>query len=368
MKITSKLSDNLISACNSADEIWIAVALLNLNGFNSILAGIKNDCKINFIGGVDLPTDPAALKKILELRTIKKHTVTAYIFNKEVYHPKVYVIRKNGQLKSFIGSANCTSGGLEGNMEMTLEIDSQKISMQLLDWFEKLKDYTIPLTLDFVADYLPKYKNRLKRKSEENKEIKSFKKDIQRKKEDDWKNRSLLIAKLKKIRKSPEYANIKNQRNQKVNELKKAIDYPNFKKIDLPAFWKIKDLGTIVPIRVKAQIENDRIKFTKLMKYICNDKIKLSLRVDEALNVNGKLRIENIGMAFISKVLVIHNPSEYYIYNKEVLESLRPFGLSFVRGSSFGEKYMSVRDTLKSILLETGIDDFAVLDQCLIKI
>jgi HKD family nuclease len=76
-KITNKLSDNLKSAFRTADEIWIAVALLNLHGFDFIFKTIKKDCKINFIGGVDLPTDPAALTNLLLLKTKHKHTVGA---------------------------------------------------------------------------------------------------------------------------------------------------------------------------------------------------------------------------------------------------------------------------------------------------
>lgn len=222
------------------------------------------------------------------------------------------------------------------------------------------------MTTDFIADYLPKYKNRLKRRKEEQAEIKDLKENEQKKLEANLKAKGLLISQLKIIRKSEDYPRFKQARQVKIKELKKALDYPNFIKLDLPAFWRIKDLGTIVPIRVKAKIENDKPKFAKLMKYICDDSIPINERIDEALN--GKLSIENVSEGFISKVLVIHNPNEYYIHNNEFTDNLKPFGLSFPRGLSFGDKYRLTRDTLKSILEETNIDDFAVLDQCLIRL
>ncbi|MBK8244326.1 MAG: hypothetical protein IPK88_12935 [Saprospiraceae bacterium] len=365
-KITNKLSDNLKSAFKTADEIWIAVALLNLHGFDFIFKTIKKDCKINFIGGVDLPTDPAALTNLLLLKTKQKHTVGAYIMTKEVFHPKVYIVSTDNHLKSFIGSANCTNGGLDSNIEMTVEIDNQETSKQLLDWFFKIQHKSQILTTDFIADYLPKYKNRLKRRKEEQAEIKDFKETEQKKLEANLKAKDLLISKLKNIRSSADYPKFKQTRNEKIKELKKALDYPNFVKLDLPSFWKIKELGTIVPIKVKAKIDNDRPKFTKLMKYICDDNIHLNTRIDEALN--GKLSIDNVSEGFISKVLVIHNPNLYFIHNKEFTENLKPFGLSFPRGLSFGDKYRLTRDTLIAILKETNIEDFAVLDRCLMEL
>lgn len=102
------------------------------------------------------------------------------------------------------------------------------------------------------------------------------------------------------------------------------------------------------------------------MRYICDDNISINTRIDEALY--GKHSIENISIGFISKVLVIHNPNEYYIHNKEFNEIFKPFGLSFPRGLSVGDKYQLTRDTLRNVLKVTDIDDFAVLDQCLLNL
>ncbi len=362
--ITTKLSVNLKNAFKTADEIWVAVALLNLQGFEFIAGTIKKDCKINFIGGIDLPTDPLALTKLLSLKA--KQTVSAYMFTKETYHPKVFITKTGNELKSFIGSANATNGGLNNNIEMTIEIDNQEISKQLLDWFSKTQDNSQILTTDFIADYTPRYKNRIKRRKEDREEIDEFKKTEQKKLEANLKAKDLLISKLKAIRNSRVYQTYKQDRADIIKELKKSLDYPNFINLDLATFWRTKELGTIVPIRVKGKINNDRAKFTKLMKYICDDSIPLNTRIDEGLN--GKLSIDNVSEGFISKVLVIHNPNEYYIHNKEFTDNLKPFGLSFPRGLSTGDKYQLTRDTLRNILEETNIDDFAVLDQCLIQI
>lgn len=362
-KITTKLSNNLESAFKTADEIWIAVALLNLKGFEFIVKSINKDCKINFIGGIDLPTDPLALTKLLALKP--KQNVFAYMFIKKVFHPKVFIVKKGRNLKSFIGSANCTNGGLDDNVEMSIEIDDQIISKQLIQWFIKIQSKSQLLTTEFISDYKPKYDKRLLRRKEEKEEINEIKKNEKLRFEANLKSKNLLISKLKTIRKSKDYNVFKQERQDVIKKLKNALDYPNFINLDLLTFWRTKELGTIVPIRVKNSINNDRAKFTKLMNYICNDRIPLNIRIEEALN--GELSIENVSEGFLSKVLVMHNPNKYYIHNKEFIENLKPFGLSFPRGLSFGDKYLLTRDTLKIIMEETNIENFAVLDRCLIS-
>jgi HKD family nuclease len=364
IRIATKLSDNLKHSFKFADEIWIAVALLNLQGIEFVEKILADECIINFIGGVDLPTDPAALKKILAFRP--RHEVRAYVFTQEVYHPKVFIARTGYKLQSFVGSSNCTNGGFNSNVEMNTEINDQSLCKELVKWFSDVQMQSEILTSEFIAEYTPIYLNRVKRKKEERAEIDDFKTKERRKLEAQLKARKMLISKLKSIQKSKQYLLFKEERKKKIKELKASLDYPNFKKLDLASFWKIKDLGTIVPIRLKAIIDNDRTKFTRLMKYICNDRIPINIRMDEALK--GNVSMTNIGIGFISKILVIHNPNKFYIHNKEFYEYLKPFGLSVPRNASFGNKYEATRNMLQTILDATNIDDFAVLDRCLISL
>jgi len=360
--ISSCLSNDLKTELKKANEIWIAAGLLNNKGLEFILHAIPETCTLNFIVGIDLPTDPKALSKLLSLKG--KRAITAKILTERFFHPKVYIIKSVRRLTAFVGSANCTMGGLEDNIEMSIGIKDNVVCKNLVDWFEKnLLPKSQPLTTDFIKDYKPKYDNRIKRRKKEKEEICALKEKEQNKLHANIKARSKFIAELKKIRKSNDYLQNKQYRQIVVRDLRKCLDYPNFKKLDLKTFFSIKELGTIVPIRVKAKILASRKKFTELMKFVCNEQIELKTRIDEGLK--GKQSIENIGEGFISKVLVTHNPKKYYLHNKVFTERLRPFGLVLPRGLSFGEKYEITRDVLKEIMKETNIDDFATLDHCL---
>ena len=60
-KLITKISEDLLSEIKTADEIWVAVALINSTGLKFISDNVQPNCKQHFLIGVDLPTDPKAL-------------------------------------------------------------------------------------------------------------------------------------------------------------------------------------------------------------------------------------------------------------------------------------------------------------------
>src|SRR5436190_1639091 len=159
--ISSNLSQDLRRELKDADELWVAVGLLNNSGLLFILDKVSKACKLNFIVGIDLPTDPKALSKLLSLKG--KRIINARVLTDDFFHPKVYIIRSTRKLTAFVGSANCTMGGLEDNIEMTVGARDNVLCNSLIKWFEKsLIPNSQPLTTDFIKDYKPKYDNRIR--------------------------------------------------------------------------------------------------------------------------------------------------------------------------------------------------------------
>lgn len=360
MLLTStNLYRDLRTVLRKANEIWVAVGLLNNPGLQYILDNVPNSCKLNFVVGIDLPTDPQALSKLLSLkskRVINSRVLTGYFF-----HPKVYIIKSSGKLVSFVGSANCTMGGLEDNIEMSIGTGNTMVCKNLINWFIKdLFPNAQPITAEFIKDYRPKYAIRLKRRKKDEKEIDDLKEKERSKAQANIKASAKLIETLKKNRQSRGYKEIVKERQAVVKKIKRSLDYPNFRNLDLKAFFNIKALGTIVPIRVKGKITEDPTRFAYLMQLICDEKKPIKERIDEALN--GRFAIDNVKEGFISKVLVAHNSKKYYLHNQVFSTKLKSFGLELPRGLSFGEKYELTREVLQMILKRTGIDDFATFD------
>ena len=87
-QIIEKLSEYLIIKLKNADEIWIAVALMNYKGLNIILNSIKSTCHQNYLIGIDLPSEPKVFEKIINLK--KRLFIKARYFKSKVtFHPKL---------------------------------------------------------------------------------------------------------------------------------------------------------------------------------------------------------------------------------------------------------------------------------------
>lgn len=107
-KLVTKLSAELSRELSSADEVFIAVALLNESGLDFLLKDLKHDCKVNLLVGIDLPTTPGVLRRLLDLKDIN----TRVYSKNEYFHPKLYILKIAGKLKIFVGSSNLLMEGL----------------------------------------------------------------------------------------------------------------------------------------------------------------------------------------------------------------------------------------------------------------
>ncbi len=219
------------------------------------------------------------------------------------------------------------------------------------------------MTSDFIKDYKPKYEARIKRNKFDKKEINKFKQKANLEHIANLEEKASIIRKLIKFRTTSKFKEILKERQHTIRDLKECLDYPNFVDIDLKRFLTIRELGTIVAIKVKNSIEKNPKKLTELLKFICDEKIPIKNRMDEGLN--GKYKIDEVKEAFLSKVLVAHNPKIYFVHNKAFIKNLKPFGLSFSKGLSTGEKYEETAIIMRDILHETKIDNLAILDHCL---
>ena len=356
--IIQKLAPNLIREFRNADEIWIAVALISKDGLNYILDNVPKACRQHYLIGIDLPTDPKALKVLHDLELIKDVSVNIFS-QKAFYHPKVYLTRQKDKYIAFLGSANCTSGGLTDNIEICVKLDEQKSCKDLLSWFDKLQEVAKPLTTSFLDKYASDYQTRQERKKAEERAAKKEKEKVNKEFEATLKKRSEFLKVLRKYRNNKNYFKEKKERDKVVKELRKSLAYPHFNKIEVDLFFSLHELGHIIPIP-KPTIKHDIKKFSRLMRMICDESIDIATRYDRA--VQGNLKIRGVSEGLISKVLTVHDPENYFIKNEKSDTALKKYGIQIPRGLSKGEKYKITAKFLKQICKETKIDDLAILD------
>lgn len=357
-EILTKLSDKLKDKLKTADEIWVAVALINLDGLNFILRNINPTCKQNYIVGIDLPTDPKALKILNELQLKSDLSVSVYS-DKNNFHPKLYLTSSNNKFSSFIGSANCTNGGLMNNVELTTLTEDNGLGQKLLNWFKNIETNSKPLTTKFVTQYTKDFQERLDRKKAEDKLSKKEKEHLNTEFEATLVDKSIFIETLKQYRKANDYNNIVAERKNNVKTLRRDLDYPNFQNIDIESYFSQWELGHLIAIS-KPAIQRNIPQLKKLLKYLTDETIDIATRYETALN--GKLKVEGVSKAFISKVLTIHKPELYFVKNGKTEKALNKYGIELPRGLTAGEKYKITCKFLRQVCTDTDIKDLTVLD------
>lgn len=158
-----KLSNELNLALKDCEEIWIAVAMISDRGFGFIQEHISKTAKQNYLVGIGLPTSPNVLRQLKDFN--KNGLFDSRIHHKpnEFFHPKVYLVKSNNKLIAFVGSGNCTEGGFDKNIELSVKTDDQEFCNNLLKWFNALFKHSKTITEDFLQSYQILFNNRTER-------------------------------------------------------------------------------------------------------------------------------------------------------------------------------------------------------------
>ncbi|RYU91343.1 hypothetical protein EWM62_05225 [Mucilaginibacter terrigena] len=146
----SVLADTIGAELLLADEIWLAAGLVTQSGL-PFIRDLKSS--IHLMAGIDLPTPPNILRQLLAWSEAGKIEFKVFSIEKVFFHPKVYIWRRGGQYKAYIGSGNLTNGGWNDNIELFWEIDKNADCLSLIAWFEKHMIMALTIDEKFIADY-----------------------------------------------------------------------------------------------------------------------------------------------------------------------------------------------------------------------
>lgn len=150
--IVTNLKSDFEELLVTANEIWFAVALIKDSTYDYLQETINDDCKQNYLVGIDLPTNPKVLRNMQS--QLKNNLFKAAIYKKEYnFHPKVYLFNANSIYTAFVGSSNLTDGGLEDNVELNFKITNQEECLSILNWFNALYKDSYPLTEENILAY-----------------------------------------------------------------------------------------------------------------------------------------------------------------------------------------------------------------------
>ena len=95
---------------------------------------------------------------------------------------------------------------------------------------------------------------------------------------------------------------------------------------------------------------------------LIDDSKPINGRLHEVLDPNGRFRVGGAGLNFISKVLAVHDPSKYTVFNGPVADVLGHFNYEIPRGYTPSEKYLEFAEMMRRFLRECGADNTLDLD------
>ncbi len=346
------IKDEVENLLSDAIEVNIAVALCSNYAINA-LQNVQKNCKLRIVIGVDLPTPLEAL------RTLKnRYKKKARIYTESFFHPKVYIFRlKNKELVAYIGSGNFTEGGLLNNIEVFYKIEDQDECNNISGWFENVFNKSLCITDNFLIEYKEYSKKWIKEENKRKFEIKCLLNEVNEKK----RLFDSLKVKLKEIREGKEYEEICKKRTNTVSRIKEALDYDNgFVNIDIDKFLKIKELGNIrqsYKKDLKQAVKSHKLR--DLFLLLCDDDESIEERYKAATE---EYKIRGCDKNMITKVLAVHDPQKYMLWNGVTEEIMHRYDIRFERGTKEYQKYGHLCIEFKEIISELKIKDFVVLD------
>ena len=130
--VTHGFTDRFEELVNGAESVWLASAWVTRSKALDGLLALGDAIKA-LVGVHGNATDPDAVQSLIDagcgVRIVKGGAL---------FHPKLYLFRRpGGRTKGWIGSANFTGAGLDGNREIILEFDDKVAIAEVESWFDE---------------------------------------------------------------------------------------------------------------------------------------------------------------------------------------------------------------------------------------
>jgi len=350
----------LIRGCRSAR---VASAFVTTRGL-SLLEPALRQCaeSVRFIVGLDLPTEPKALRGLLDARAWKrKPEVRVFTKAGEAFHPKVYLFRKaDGSEVGLVGSANLSGGGLQGNVECCALVHGAKDLALLGTWFERLwESWKVGRLTESALSILDSHQS-------EAVEVQRKESSLKGRLAEELENELELEELARRVGDLAEKTPLDRDRLGPLKVLKRlreALDFDNqFRKA--PDGWKaflLEPCFGYVPALLSASALSHKASLRRALRHLSRHEIPLSQRVDDVV-ARGELHVEGLGLGVVSKALIAFDRRRYAVYNGPVDWAFRRLGGHFLRGVSPGEKYSDFCEKLRRVTKEINLTDMVDVD------
>ncbi|MEO7215543.1 phospholipase D family protein [Mucilaginibacter sp.] len=357
-----------------ATEVYMATAFLKKAAINILLPFFNKPIRFKIIAGYNFGiTDPEALTT-LKVHAERSSLISGYLVNmnlKQVFHPKLYLIKDREYCHIISGSANMTNGGLNVNNEVSLYFRCAGDNPMWLDSLAYFSDCISPAKADLLSErIIAIYRDYHKKQ----------KKIIVQAEEFPDKTGS-LIYNLKKLK--AHYTKL-DQKEINAGFKKKRADYLEAKEVldsiadtqHTPAQFKVlvEDMvgkaGT--PglwysngmFRLKTGLFKQQTGFRKLIVAIRSNKDKSPSYIYQIAKDITK-SIKGVGPNFIGEIMMTYAPKKLANINQNPITVLREEGGMDIKAysSSYnGTDYEEYSAIIREIAEKLGLKDMLEID------
>jgi HKD family nuclease len=360
---TSQTFD-LLSAIKSASSIRLATAFAHKTGWDILAPAIAESKaeKILLAGTSFFQTEPSVLWKWLHMSKSGEAKAALHNGKGVTFHPKVLLV-EGKKTFAIVGSGNLSKGGLIDNVECGVFVDSSTMLSELRDWFDGVFKAGEPLCDAIVLDYEKKWKSLLQSTKDLRKQQQELENELAAKSAavmNRWDN---AVSAAKEFLISPRYHEAYGKRLAGGDRIKIVLGYPkfDFDEKGWKEFYSIKALGRLIAVGRDGVFQKKVLLQEGLRKLIQAEECDPYL-LDEMLTSDGKFRIKGLGLNAISKILVVHSPRKWAVYNDVVDSTLRSFGYVPPKGASRAAKFIEFTRMMEKFKLATGLEDAYALD------
>jgi HKD family nuclease len=342
----------------SAKSIKLATAFAHWSGWKHLLPHINKTLgTVKLLTGLSFcQTEPRVLYDWCERSQTGRVAARIFTQKRTTFHPKVLLVDNSRRAFVVVGSGNLSNGGFLENIECGLYSDDKRVFSALDGWFEELFSNEL-LTKQLREPDIRRYKKRFDAAKKANKAVKQ----LQQEAEDDigeqhraglgnWKQAvTLANAFFKSTRFKNHYV---PKRATTTKEIKTALRYPkfDFNKDGLGDFYKIQALGHLIEVR-KPRVWKQHKKLQAGLRYLVDDSKPMEARLHAVLD--GRFKVEGVGLNFLTKVLAVHDPMRFTVFNQPIAKALYYFKYERTRGYTQAKRYLEFAELMKRFLKES---------------
>jgi len=358
---------DILKEMGRASELRLATAFAHQSGWELLRSQVLKAKQVRLLTGLSFcQTEPRLLKEWLQLMNEGKVVARVYTDFTTTFHPKVFIVSTAHVKFALVGSGNLSGGGLRDNVECFAYVSGPQVS-ELTHWFDKLfSNYaqTSPLNALDLVEYSKKHaatlhaqrQIRALQRSVEAQTVSTVTASMQH-----WTDAVRLGRKFFR-QKSPELD--PEIWTMGAKDIRKALKYPSFSfsSKDWKDFYDIWPLGHLIPIN-RDKVYRQRAKLQRGLRRLVDETLPIHDRIDALLDPARTTYVRHLGLAAVSKILAVHQPNKWPIYNKKVEQALRHFGYSGTGTLSPGSKYAAYAKLMQEFQRETRASDMLHIDR-----